>query len=48
VDKPLARRRGVRVMPARMLPSYLSKRPQQLSPEQVRTARELIVAALED
>lgn len=48
VDKPLARRRGVRVMPARMLLSYLDKRAELLSPEQVRTARALIVAALED
>lgn len=48
VDKPLARRRGVRVLPARMLPSYLGRRSQTLSPEQMRAARARIVAALED
>jgi hypothetical protein len=48
VDKPLARRRGVRVMPARMLLSYLEKHAVKLSPDQVRAARASIVAALED
>lgn len=48
VDKPLARRRGVRVMPARMLLGYLGKHSQRLSAEQVRSARAQIVAALED
>jgi hypothetical protein len=47
VDKPLARRRGVRVLPARMLPSYLGKRPERLSSEQARAARARIIAALE-
>jgi nuclease-like protein len=47
VDKPLSRRRGVRVLPARMLPSYLAKRARSLSPEQASAARERIVAALE-
>jgi hypothetical protein len=47
VDKPLARRRGVRVLPARMLPSYLGKRSERLSPEQVRAVRARIIAALE-
>lgn len=48
VDKPLARRRGVRVIPARMLLSYLSRRASTLSPEQVGEARRRIVLALED
>lgn len=47
VDKPLARRRGVRVIPARMLPSYLERQAERLSPEQSRRARASIVAALE-
>jgi hypothetical protein len=47
VDKPLSRRRGVRVMPARMLPSYLANRSQTLSTEQADAARARIVAALE-
>jgi Nuclease-related domain len=46
VDKPLARRRGVRVLPARMLLSYLDGHPQRLSPERARAARALIIAAL--
>lgn len=48
VDKPLARRRGVRVMPARMLLSYLEKHAAKLSPDQIQAARASIVAALED
>jgi hypothetical protein len=47
VDKPLARRRGVRVLPARMLPSYLGKHSERLAPERARAARARIVAALE-
>src|SRR5450759_4410164 len=35
VDKPLARRRGVRVIPARMLLGYLERRRQTLTPEEV-------------
>src|ERR1700681_1574433 len=31
VDKPLARRKGVRVTPARMLPGYLERRPMTLT-----------------
>jgi Nuclease-related domain len=46
VDRPLARRRGVRVLPARMLPGYLSRREATLSPEQIRHARVLLAAAL--
>lgn len=46
VDKPLARRRGVRVIPARMLLGYLTRHRHTLEVEQVKRARERIVAAL--
>lgn len=46
VDRPLARRKGVRVLPARMLAGYLDRRPVALSPDQVRRARARVVAAL--
>jgi Nuclease-related domain len=46
VDKPLARRRGVRVMPARMLLAYLRRHAGRLTPEQVEQAHTRIVAAL--
>lgn len=46
VDRPLARRRGVRVLPARMLLSYLRRHKAVLTPEQVDEALERIVAAL--
>jgi hypothetical protein len=46
VDKPLARRRGVRVIPARMLPRYLGRRADALAPEQVDGAHRRVVAAL--
>lgn len=46
VDKPLARRRGVRVMPARMLLGYLTRHSRTLTPEQVEQVRGRIVAAL--
>jgi hypothetical protein len=46
VDKPLARRRGVRVIPARMLLGYLRRHSETLTPEQVREVHERIVAAL--
>lgn len=46
VDRPLARRRGVRVLPARMLPNYLSRRETTLSPEQIRHVRMLLAVAL--
>jgi hypothetical protein len=46
VDKPLARRRGVRVLPARMLLPYLRRRSGALSPEQVCAAHARIVATL--
>ncbi len=46
VDKPMARRKGVRVMPARMLPSYLARRPAKLSEAEVQQAHERITQAL--
>jgi hypothetical protein len=46
VDKPLARRRGVRVIPARMLLAYLRRHSETLTPEQVEQVHERIAAAL--
>jgi hypothetical protein len=46
VDKPLARRRGVRILPARMLLSYLRRHNHTLTPEQVTRIHERIVTAL--
>ncbi|HVA19078.1 MAG TPA: nuclease-related domain-containing protein [Solirubrobacteraceae bacterium] len=48
VDKPLARRKGVRVTPARMLAGYLERRPATLSQEQVQAAREQVAVALRE
>src|SRR5271167_4761818 len=48
VDKPLARRKGVRVTPARMLAGYLERRPVTLSQEQVEQARALVADALHE
>ncbi|MEA2314979.1 MAG: hypothetical protein QOI03_1671 [Solirubrobacteraceae bacterium] len=46
VDRPLARRKGVRVIPARMLLAHLSRREASLSGEQIERAHELVAAAL--
>jgi hypothetical protein len=46
VDRPLARRKGVRVVPARMLLGYLGKLHARFSDEQVERARELVAQAL--
>jgi Nuclease-related domain len=46
VDKPMARRKGVRVMPARMLVGYLQKRSPRLVPAQVDEAHRLLAAEL--
>jgi Nuclease-related domain len=46
VDRPLARRRGVRVLPARMLAGYLERRRPALSATQVSRAHEQIVETL--
>jgi hypothetical protein len=46
VDRPMARRKGVRVVPARMLLRYLGKLQAQLSQEQIERAQELVAQAL--
>jgi len=46
VDRPLARRKGVRVLPARMLAGYLDRRAPMLSPKQVQSAHEQVADAL--
>jgi hypothetical protein len=48
VDRPLARRKGVRLLPARMLVRFLQKRPQRLTAEQIETARGQVAQALID
>jgi hypothetical protein len=48
VDRPLARRKGVRMLPARMLPRYLERCKATLSSEQVEKAHRRVVAALSD
>ena len=46
VDRPMARRKGVRVVPARMLLGYLGKLPEILSPQEIDGAHERIAQAL--
>jgi hypothetical protein len=46
VDRPLARRKGVRVLPARMLLKHVSKSVKTLSLSDVEVARERLEAAL--
>jgi Nuclease-related domain len=48
VDRPLARRKGVRVLPARMLIGYVSKRERSLSREEIELARVRVAEALTD
>jgi hypothetical protein len=48
VDRPLARRKGVRVLPSRMLLGYLTKRRRSLSTEEVELAHRLLAAALSE
>jgi hypothetical protein len=48
VDRPLSRRKGVRVMPARMLASYLDRQPQRLEAQEIEAARERIAQAVLD
>jgi hypothetical protein len=48
VDKPLARRKGVRVTPARMLSGYLERRPATLTREQVEQTRARVADALRE
>jgi hypothetical protein len=46
VDRPGARRKGVRVLPARMLVSHLARSRERLAPEEVEQAAELLRKAL--
>jgi len=46
VDRPMARRKGVRVVPARMLLGYLSKLQARLSPREIERAHTLVAQAL--
>lgn len=46
VDRPLTRRKGVRVVPARMLIAYLSKRSSNLTPAEIEKAHRRVAAAL--
>jgi hypothetical protein len=46
VDRPLARRKGVRVVPARMLVGYLRKLDRRLSTEQIERAHAMVAHAL--
>jgi Nuclease-related domain len=48
VDRPLARRKGVRVLPARMLAGYLERLEPVLSPADAHTARERVAHALRE
>jgi len=46
VDRPMARRKGVRVVPARMLLGYLGKLPRRLSDQEIGRAHEHVARAL--
>jgi len=48
VDRPLARRKGVRVVPARMLLGYLGKQPTTLTRMQIGEAQERLARALQE
>lgn len=48
IDRPLARRKGVRVLPARMLAGYLDRRRATMSPEQVEQAQARVTDALRE
>ena len=45
VDRPLSRRKGVRVVPARLLLSFLERRAPTLSPDEIERARRRVLAA---
>jgi hypothetical protein len=47
VDRPLTRRKGVRVLPANMLPGFLDRHRRVLGDEHIRQARERLAEALE-
>ncbi len=46
VDRPLSRRKGVRVVPAGMLLGYIQRQPQRLTEEEVRRAHAQLARAL--
>jgi hypothetical protein len=46
VDRPLARRKGVRIVPARMLISYLGRQLPTLSADEIERARRRVLSAL--
>jgi hypothetical protein len=46
VDRPMTRRKGVRVVPARMLLGYLGRLPRRLSDQEIGRAHELVARAL--
>lgn len=46
VDRPMTRRKGVRVVPARMLLGYLGRLPRKLSDQEIGRAHELVARAL--
>jgi Nuclease-related domain len=46
VDRPTARRKGVRVIPARMLVRYLLRQPSRLSREEIERRHALVAQAL--
>jgi hypothetical protein len=46
VDRPMSRRKGVRVMPARMLVRYLDNLHERLSPQEIERAHALVAQAL--
>jgi Nuclease-related domain len=48
VDRPMARRKGVRVVPARMLLGYLRKREARLSQREIEQARTHVAEALRE
>jgi len=48
VDRPMARRRGVCIVPARMLAHYLAKREAKLSMEEIERVHGLVAQALLD
>jgi nuclease-like protein len=46
VDRPLGRRKGVRVVPARMLLGYLDRQPERLAPEAIEQTRRRLAEAV--
>lgn len=48
IDRPLARRKGVRIVPASMLKGHLARLPERLSDEGVGEARDLVARAVHE